>query len=495
MRHSLPYRMLRKRPMKLSTTVILMVSAVLFSVLLVVHLIYFSQISDMTRDGLANKALAVARTLADSPEIRQGLQKKPQESGIQAIAEAVRKRNDLLFIVVTDMHSLRYSHPEAQRIGQPFKGDDILKALNGEENVAINRGFLAQALRVFTPIYDENHKQIGVVAIGLELSRVTQQINDSRWSIIWSVLFGMLVGLIGTCILVNVLKKILFGLEPYEISTLFEQRQAMLQSIKEGVVAVDDRGEVTLINDAAQELLNYRKSQDDEKLSTLSHSWSQVVDVSEVLRDGTPRRDEEITIKDRLLLINTVPVRSNGVIIGAISTFRDKTEVRKLMQRLDGLVNYADALRERSHEFMNKLHVILGLLHLKSYKQLEDYILKTANNYQEEIGSLLGKIKSPVFAGFLISKINRATDLGHTLILNSESQLPDSGSEDQVATLITTLGNLIENALEALGPEPGGEISVTLHYRHGWLHCEVNDDGPGIAPDKIDHIFDKGVST
>lgn len=64
-----------------------------------------------------------------------------------------------------------------------------------------------------------------------------------------------------------------------------------------------------------------------------------------------------------------------------------------------------------------------------------------------------------------------------------------------VATLITTLGNLIENALEALGPEPGGEISVTLHYRHGWLHCEVNDDGPGIAPDKIDHIFDKGVST
>ncbi len=80
-----------------------------------------------------------------------------------------------------------------------------------------------------------------MVAIGLELSRVTQQINDSRWSIIWSVLFGMLVGLIGTCILVNVLKKNPFRLEPYEISTLFEQRRAMLQSIKEGVVAVDDR--------------------------------------------------------------------------------------------------------------------------------------------------------------------------------------------------------------------------------------------------------------
>ncbi|MGO0764140.1 ATP-binding protein, partial [Citrobacter freundii] len=195
------------------------------------------------------------------------------------------------------------------------------------------------------------------------------------------------------------------------------------------------------------------------------------------------------------LLINTVPVLSNGKIIGAISTFRDKTEVRKLMQRLDGMVNYADALRERSHEFMNKLHVILGLLHLKSYKQLENYILKTANNYQEEIGSLLGKIKSPVIAGFLLSKINRTSDLGHSLVISNESQLPENNNEDQVAVLITVLGNLIENALEALGQEPGGEISVSLHYRHGWLHCEVNDDGPGIAPENIEHIFEKGVSS
>lgn len=495
MRHPLQRTAIRKRPMKLGTTVILMVSAVLFSVLLVVHLIYFSQISNTTRDALADKALAVARTLANSPEIREGLKKKPEDSCIQAIAQAVNKRNDFLFIVVTDMKSIRYSHPEAQRIGQPFKGDDILLALQGKENVAINRGFLAKALRVFTPIYDEHHQQIGVVSIGLELSRVTEQINNSRGSIFWSILFGVLVGLLGTWVLVKVLKRILFGLEPYEISNLFEQRQAMLHSIKEGVIAVDDSGEVTLINQAAQELLDYRKSQDDAQLSTLSHAWSQVVDLSQVLRDGTPRRDEEITVKDRLLLINTVPVLSNGKIIGAISTFRDKTEVRKLMQRLDGMVNYADALRERSHEFMNKLHVILGLLHLKSYKQLENYILKTANNYQEEIGSLLGKIKSPVIAGFLLSKINRTSDSGHSLIISNESQLPENSNEDQVAVLITVLGNLIENALEALGQEPGGEISVSLHYRHGWLHCEVNDDGPGIAPEHIDHIFEKGVSS
>ncbi|HFL5522720.1 TPA: sensor histidine kinase [Salmonella bongori] len=495
MKHSPPCRAFRKRPMKLGTTVILMVSAVLFSVLVVVHLIYFSQISSMTRDALADKALAVARSLADSPTVRQGLKKAPAESGIQTLAETVSHHNGFLFIVVTNMQGIRYSHPEAQRIGQPFKGDDILLALQGKENVAINRGFLARALRVFTPVYDERHRQIGVVAIGLELKHVTQQINNSRGSIIWSILFGALVGLLGTYVLVKVLKRILFGLEPYEISTLFEQRQAMLQSIKEGVIAVDDSGEVTLINPAAQDLLDYRKTQDDAKLSTLSHAWSQVVDINDVLHDGTPRRDEEIIVKGRLLLVNTVPIRSNGKIIGAISTFRDKTEVRQLMQRLDGMVNYADALRERSHEFMNKLHVILGLLHLKRYKQLEAYIIKTANNYQEEIGVLLGKIKSPIIAGFLLSKINRASDSGHSLVISSDSQLPDNHNEDQVTALITALGNLIENALEALGQEPGGEISVSLHYRDGWLHCEVSDDGPGIEPENIDVIFGKGVSS
>lgn len=183
------------------------------------------------------------------------------------------------------------------------------------------------------------------------------------------------------------------------------------------------------------------------------------MDLTEVLRDGTVLRDEEINIKERLLLINTVPIRSNGKIIGAISTFRDKTEVRQLLQRLDGIVNYADALRERSHEFMNKLHVILGLLHLKSYKQLEDYIIKTANNYQEEIGSLLGKIKSPIIAGFLLSKINRTSDAGHKLVIDNESQLPESSNEDQITVLITVLGNLIENAIEALSDQPEAKLA------------------------------------
>lgn len=485
----------RKRPMKLITTVTLMIGTVITSVLLAVHLLYFWQISALANDGVKDKALAAARTLAASPEIQRALQ-LPADSGIiQPVASAVQKNNNLLFVVVTNMQGIRYSHPNARLINQHFIGDDINPTLQGKENVAINQGMLGLALRVYTPVFDQQHRQIGVVAVGISLGKVTEEINHSRWGILWTILFGALVGAAGTFCLVKVLKKLLFGLEPYEISTLFEQRQAMLQSLKEGVIAVDDRAQVTLINQQARQLWLNSAAQKQPDTATFSDSDPLIHNLREVLRTSSARQDEEITWHGRILVSNTVPVRSKEKVIGAICTFRDKTEVTQLTQRLSGMVNYADALRQQSHEFMNKLHVILGLLHMKSYRQLEDYILKTANNYQSEIGSLLRRIKSPVIAGFLLSKINRASDSGHRLVISEESYLPDSGNEKQVSTLITVLGNLIENALDAMAEQPAGEIGLLLHYQNGWLSCEVSDDGPGIPQENLEAIFSKGFST
>lgn len=263
------------------------------------------------------------------------------------------------------------------------------------------------------------------------------------------------------------------------------------------MIAIDDGSQVTLINHAAHLLFRETGAQAAERdiSAVVADSGPLIANLHEVLQTGRPKRDAEIDFKGHPLLCNTMPVRSNGAIIGAICTFRDKTEVSQLMQRMDGLVNYVDALRERSHEFMNKLHVILGLLHLKSYGKMEDYILKTANNYQTEIGSLLGKIKSPVIAGFLLSKMGRASDTGNQLIISDESLLADSGNEQQVAALITVLGNLIENALDAAGDQGEGEISVLLHSQNGWLTCVVSDDGPGIAEEQLEAIFARGVSS
>ncbi|BDH45559.1 two-component system sensor histidine kinase DcuS [Salmonella enterica subsp. enterica serovar Choleraesuis] len=480
-------------PMKLVTSVTLMMCCVIVSVLLVVYALYFVQVSRIARDGVEDTALAIARTLADTPQVRQGLAAAPENNIIAPLTDSVQQRNDLLFAVVTNMQGVRYSHPDPQAVGKHFIGDDLAPALSGHENVSVNHGVLAEALRVFTPIYDDNHRQIGVVAIGISLSKVDRQINSARWSVLWTILFSALVGSLGIWILVRVLKRILFGLEPYEISARYEQRQAMLQSLKEGVIAVDVHGQVTMINHAARQMLLSPVSghgPDDEA----PHA-PLLANLNTALRDGKALPDREISCNGRLLLSNTVPVRSRDAIIGAICTFRDKTEVQLLVQRLDGMVNYVDALRAHTHEFMNKLHVILGLLHMKSYSQLEEYVLQTAQNYQTDIGAIQRQIKSPVIAGFLLGKINRAKEAGHKLMLDPDCLLPDNPNQQQVATLITVLGNLIENALDAMQNQPDGEIAVLLHYQNGWLCAEVSDDGPGITADIIDAIFTKGFST
>lgn len=485
----------RKRPIKLSTLVTMMIGAVIAAVLLSVHLLYYVQIENFTKMHLQDKAMAVARTLASSPEIQRALAQPADANIIQPIATRVKDRDCLLFVTIINMQGIRYSHPNPQAVGQHFVGEDFLPALKGRENIAENHGVLVQALRVFTPVYDQQGRQIGVVAVGISLDDVTQQITQSRWNIFWTVLFGGLVGLLGILVLVKTLKRVLFGLEPFEISTLFEQRQAILESIKEGVIAVDEHSRITLINRAARQLLQETTSEQPLAGETIPESSVMLSQLREALHHGKAWHDEKVNVAGRTLISNTVPVRSGQRIIGAVCTFRDKTEVSQLMQRMDGMVNYVDALRERSHEFMNKLHVILGLLHMKNFDRLETFILQTANSYQVEIGALQGKIRSPVIAGFLLSKIDRAKSHGHRLLLSEASDLPDNGSEKQTAVLITVLGNLIENAIEALENQPQGEIHVMLHYQHGWLACEVSDDGPGIAADRIAEIFSRGTSS
>ncbi|WP_064359287.1 sensor histidine kinase [Raoultella ornithinolytica] len=485
---SIPPARKRLMSMKLSTAVTLMISSVIGSVLLLVYALWFIQISDTTRDGVKDTALAVARTFSDMPEVKQALTLPPQSGLIQPLALAITRRNDLLYAVVTDMHGVRYSHPNARLIGKQFIGEDIQPAFNGKENVAVNHGVLAPALRVFTPVFNDQQQQIGVVVVGISLSKVDEQIAKGRWDVLLTVLFSALVCGIGTWSLVRGLKRVLLGLEPQEISTQFQQRQAMLHSLKEGVVAVDVEGRVTLINPAASEILLSGPGKE------IAHT-PLLADLQEVLQTGEPIYDRELDCNGFLLISNTVPVRSQNAIVGAISTFRDKTEVSQLLQRLDGMVNYVDALRTTSHEFMNKLHVILGLLNMKSYDKLEEYVLQTAHTYQADIGEIQHRIKSPVVAGFLIGKIQRAKERGFTLNLAEESLVPDCPNEKQVTVLVTVLGNLIENALDAMSGQSEGEVGLLLHYQNGWLSGEVSDDGPGIPPANIDAIFNKGFST
>jgi two-component system sensor histidine kinase DcuS len=261
------------------------------------------------------------------------------------------------------------------------------------------------------------------------------------------------------------------------------------------VIAVDNESRITIVNDEAKRLLRQSGPVENLLLEAASKHWPAQLHLAEVLASGEPLRDRQISFNGSELLTNTVPVIVNGQVTGAIATFRDKTEVSRLLQRLSGMAHYADALRVQSHEFMNKLHVILGMLHMKAYQQLENYIINTASNYQEEIGALLRKIHSPEVAGFFIGKISRAHEAGIELTIEETSLLPETDDAETTHVLISVLGNLIENAIDAIDGVEGHEIGLSFHHHDDQLHCIVSDDGPGIDPAIGARIFEHGFST
>ncbi|MEX0632756.1 hypothetical protein M8494_14410 [Serratia ureilytica] len=141
----------------LSTSITLMVSAIIASVLLVVFALFFVQ---MSREGkISSRKPSPSPIRWRSPAPWSTACSSVTSGAIQRFAEQVRHQNELLFVVVVDMQGIRYSHPKPWLIGKHFIGDDLAPALQGHVNSAINRGTLAPALRVFVPVYDAQKQQ------------------------------------------------------------------------------------------------------------------------------------------------------------------------------------------------------------------------------------------------------------------------------------------------------------------------------------------------
>lgn len=483
-----------KLPLKLRTTITLLVLLVIATVLVVVHSFYLHQITEQTRYSLVEKAKAISHTLAVSSDVAQMLQTPSEQQHLQNYMEQVRKNNSLLFVVVMDTNGIRHTHPNPALIGQHFAGGDETKALRGVETVGEARGTLGLSMRVITPFYDHG-RLIGAIAVGISTLKLDQLIEKNRLVTYIAILFGAAVGIIGAYILARQIKKIMFGFEPSEIADLFEQRNAMLHCIREGVLAINAQSEITLINDEAKLLFRRMMTSESMLADEGSKTWAGTFNLSEVLKTGESRYDEEIIFNGINLLTNCVPLRINGQITGAIATFRDKTEVSQLIQRITGMSHYADALRGQTHEFMNKLHVILGLVNLKAYDQLENYIMDIADRYHADIGSLVRQIHDPVMAGFILSKINRCKELGITLEIHTVPCLPEALDTQISHELITVIGNLLENALDAMKGQDNGHICLNFLWMENALTLEISNNGPTIEPDTLEHMFRQGYST
>ncbi|HAQ06717.1 MAG TPA: two-component system sensor histidine kinase DcuS [Bacillus bacterium] len=479
--------------LKLHYMLIILVCIVVFLSILITGILIEKTVTARVEKSLEEKAFTVSRTVAQTPHIIDALEGRIAESEIQSFTSKIQKSTNVKFVVVIDMNGIRKSHPNPENIGKRFEGGDEAQALDGKEYASISEGSLGMSLRALTPIYNEDGKQLGAVAVGISLDRIEYVLGLVRGNINEGILLGLLFGIIGAILLAQFVKRILLGLEPFQIAKLLNERHALIESVHEGIIAVDHNGLITLVNQSALKLLR-KAGLEDDPIGKRADDYMTASHLDQTLVTGKASLDQEDVINGMELMTSRVPIIVDGLTVGAVKTLRDKSEIKQLADQLTGVWIYADALRAQSHEFMNQLHCIMGLIHLKEYEKLETFINQVVENSQTEISHISKKIKDPAIVGFLLGKLSFARESGVKLCIQIDNSIPEA-KESRAHEIITIAGNLINNAVEATANSENKTVELFLKYDNETLKVEVRDSGEGIKFADRKKLFDKGFST
>lgn len=475
--------------------ILLFVCFVVLVSLLITSLLVTDTASKNIEAQLEEKAVNISRTAAQSQVIRKGLKGEEADEGIQAYTQAIQQATGVLFVVVLDMEGIRKSHPNAERIGEPFAGGDEQLVLEGEAYTSRAEGTLGESVRAFTPIFDSDQNQIGAVVVGISLQEVEASIQQNQKKILIGSIIGLVFGIVGAFWLARYIKRSLYGLEPYEIARIHEERNQMLHSVYEGIIATDKEDRIVLANKSARKLLQKAGFEGEEPIGMKISEFLPGVVLDRVLAGRQTVLDEEQDLNGVSIISNHVPLLVNEEVVGAIVTFRDKTELNRLAEELTGVEMYAETLRSQSHEFMNQLHVLLGMIKLKEYNQVERFIAKLVDHQVHEVGNITRSIKDPVLAGFVIGKISYAREAHVDLTVSCETEIPKSEDPAVTHELITIIGNVIDNAIDNVAAKEHGSIQVDFSYIDELLTVVVADTGTGITEELQEAIFAKGVSS
>ncbi len=470
----------------------LVVAVVVFSGLVAGY--FASQTLSLEINGIiGDRLLGIARMIADREEVRRAFKLEHPENQLQPLTELWMAQSGVDLIVVFNMEGVRYAHPNPELIGELFTGGDEGPALQGKEYVSEAVGISGSSLRAFVPIYDDNHKQVGVVVVGMWMWHLNSEVRDVLVDAGVVSLLGLVVGVLGAGLVAYNIKASIFGLEPAQIRAILEERMAILQSIREGVIAVDERSRVALVNKEAERLTGVGQDAVGQPVAEVLPNTR----LPEVLATGRHDYDQEQELMGRVILTNRVPILVEGKVVGAVATFRDMSEIRELATELTGVKQLAETLRAQAHEFMNRLHTVSGLIQLGRHENALQYISTVTHNHEEIVGFVTKRIHEPALAGLLLGKISVAHERGISLTVDPDSYVPVRDSRLGRLDLVTVVGNLIENAFDAVAPLPeeNRNVWVSLYCSEKEMLIEVEDTGVGIRATDTSLLFEKGYTT
>ncbi|MCQ2014695.1 ATP-binding protein [Clostridium butyricum] len=488
-----------KRAMKLNIKIALLVIVVVFISILIIISFAVPWMTSNIESKEAINIMNVAKMAANSEEVVYALKEKDVNGKIENyIKDQINCLEQVEYIIVADNSGIRYSHPNHKSIGYKFAGGDEKRVVeNGESYISEATGTLGRSLRAFVPIYDiENDNQIGFVCVGTLIQSVDKAKNEAIVYILLIALGGLMSGTVGAFLLARSIKNTLMGLEPDEITKLYNEKIGMLEAIHEGLVAVDEKECITLINDSALNILHFENKINKEDI--IGQKVEDVIPntrLSTILETGKAEYEEEQRTNNTIIMTNRVPIISRGKIVGAIASFRDKTYVTKMAEELTGAKKIAWSLRAQNHEFMNKLHTISGLIQLEEYDKCLQFISDIAKVRVNISNILTENIKDASVSALLLSKYNKAEEIRVNFTIDKDSRLtglPEYMTSDEIISII---GNLIENSLDIVKNDGSGSVYIKIIQDEKYLNIEVKNNGDEIPIKDRERIYEQGFST
>jgi two-component system CitB family sensor kinase len=432
------------------------------------------------------RAVAVARSVAQQPGLATAVTSTdPDPHGpVQQEAEAVRRATDALYVVVTDDHGIRYSHPTRSRIGEQVSTSPA-EALSGHEVVTIERGTLGLSARGKVPLRAADGAVVGEVSVGIDIAAIDQKTRTLAIALGLIALLPLGLGLIGAITMGRRLRRSTLGLEPEQMADLVREHEAVLHGVTDGVVAVDNDGRVTVTNPQAVRLLGSVPRRGD----TLDRDTVDPTVADLMAQEPAPRGALRI-IADRAVIATRLPVQRDGRDLGEVLILRDRSDLDTLARELEATRALTDALRAQAHEHTNRLHVLAGLLHQGD--------LDEALAYLDELSATttwVAGLDDPYLAGLLAAKAAAASESGVTLEVAPETYV--DGRLVRPLDTITVIANLLDNAVRAAasGSRTPGRVEVTLVSDGADLVVHVADTGDGVPVDAVTSVFDHGFTS
>lgn len=432
------------------------------------------------------RSIDVAQAVADSPSVARALATDDPTVRIQPFAERVRRDTGTDFVVVMGLDRTRYSHPDPAQLGRPFIGD-LGSAPEGEVFTQEATGTLGPSMRAVVPVVVDG-EVVALVSVGITLERVADAVWErlERVAVVAAVL--LLLGWGGAWLINRRLRRQTHGMGEQEITRLYEFYDAMLHAMREGLVLLDTEGRLQLANEEAIRLLGLPPRPQSRTLAELG-----VPAALATALDGSERSDEIHLVDDRVLLVSQAPASWEGRLLGSVVTLRDHTTLTEVSGRLDTVQQLSETLRAQTHEAANQLHTVVSLIELGRPEEAVGVATSQARAAQGLADRVHGVGKEPVLAAVLLGKTGVAAERGVELAVAEGSAV--EGLPLDASEIVTVLGNLLDNAFDAVADGADRRVLVRLEADDRWFALDVDDSGPGLDEEAAARAFDRGWST